>query len=489
MAGEEPAEPTVCQGDTRDTVRHTAAAGASRVTQSNRMLVPILLLALASGAAWSQTQINPPAQPSSDEDFRVYTDAPRLFLNTRHLRLLRRERERESMRWQTFQLLMSGKAAMPEPGLANALYYQIKGDAAYAKVAVDWALGPDADLRQQAIVFDWCSATMTPAQADALAGKLQRGIEQGARKMDVPAVSARVLAAVALADRKPDLVEKTLRSAIVDWWRGYVVPSIQRGDSVIHRDQILALFEFLHAVRDSTNIELRDPVPHFFKDLPSYLLLTYYPTPYPAPENEYRIPVYYESTDPDLHRAALSRAAEFCMVAYDANALESQFLQGWLMQDRFLMKSPLGAPYEMLWANPYQPGLSYFHLPMIFRDEKRKSGCLAMRSSWEEDAVLFTYLEGNAQVFDEGKRKAVDLKKLEKPLRVADAVVTSQLQFNAELPVYFVVGLTPNAIYDVEVDDEEMREEQADAGGVLLLKFPGSGSTGVRIHATSRGRT
>ena len=31
------------------------------------------------------------------------------------------------------------------------------------------------------------------------------------------------------------------------------------------------------------------------------------------------------------------------MVAFDTNALESQYLQGWLMQDRFMMRGALGA--------------------------------------------------------------------------------------------------------------------------------------------------
>ena len=32
------------------------------------------------------------------------------------MRLLRRERERASLRWQQFETLMAGGAAMPEPG-------------------------------------------------------------------------------------------------------------------------------------------------------------------------------------------------------------------------------------------------------------------------------------------------------------------------------------------------------------------------------------
>jgi hypothetical protein len=451
------------------------------MTQSNRMLSLILLPALLGGAVTSQAQA-----PAADEDFHVYTDPPRIFLTARRLKLLRRERDRDSMRWQHFQALMAGKAAMPEPGFANALYYQVKGDATYARSAAEWALGAGADLRQQAIVFDWCLPALTPAQSMALAERLQQGIGQAAGKNDVSAVSARTLAAVALSDRKPELAEQVIRQTVVEWWRGYVVPSIQRGEPVIRRDDVLPLYELLHALRDNVNMDVRDLAPKFFQELPSFLLLTYYPPPFPAPENEYRIPVYHENTDPDLRRSSLARAGEFAMVAFDTNALESQFLQGWLLQDRFLMQSPLGAPYEMLWANPYQPGLSYFHLPMVFHDPKRRGGGIAMRSSWEDDAVLFTYFEGKAQVFEDGKRKTVNLAKLEKPFRVADAVVTGQLAFEAEAPVYFVVGLKPGGSYDVEVDDEEMWEEQADAGGILLLKMSPGNPTAVRIHERGR---
>jgi len=71
----------------------------------------------------------------------------------------------------------------------------------------------------------------------------------------------------------------------------------------------------------------------------------------------------HPASEPDLRRAALSRAAELSMVAYDSNAAGSQILQGWLMNDNFLLRGTFGAPYEFFWANPYQPGLSYYHAP------------------------------------------------------------------------------------------------------------------------------
>src|SRR6476646_9548527 len=82
--------------------------------------------------------------PAPDQNYHLYTERPRIFLRPQRLRLLRRERDRQSLRWQQFQLLMAGKAPMPEPGFANALYYQAGGNAAYGKQAIAWALTPAA---------------------------------------------------------------------------------------------------------------------------------------------------------------------------------------------------------------------------------------------------------------------------------------------------------------------------------------------------------
>src|SRR5437870_9480202 len=70
---------------------------------------------------------NPPAA-TSEEEFRVYTEHPRLLLRPQRLRLLKRERERQSMRWKQFEALIAGGAAMPEPGFACALFHAVNGD-------------------------------------------------------------------------------------------------------------------------------------------------------------------------------------------------------------------------------------------------------------------------------------------------------------------------------------------------------------------------
>src|SRR5215467_5175663 len=141
--------------------------------------------------------------PANDDPIVVTVGHPRLLLRPQRLRLLRRERERQSLRWEQFQLFMGGKAAMPEPGFAKALYYQVAGDAAAGKEAIEWALGPGTDLRQLAIVYDWCQDIMSETQKRDLAARLQRGIADIESNDAVWAARSRAMAAVALFDEVP----------------------------------------------------------------------------------------------------------------------------------------------------------------------------------------------------------------------------------------------------------------------------------------------
>src|SRR5262245_16121808 len=128
------------------------ALGGGRVamTQSFWMRPPTastaLLLCLSAAPSLAQ-----PVEPVV-----VAVEHPRLLLRPSRLRRLEREGERTSMRWEQFEALVAGKAAMPERGFAYALYYAISEDASFGRQAIEWAMGPDSDLRQQAIVFDWC---------------------------------------------------------------------------------------------------------------------------------------------------------------------------------------------------------------------------------------------------------------------------------------------------------------------------------------------
>ena len=175
------------------------------------------------------------------------------------------------------------------------------------------------------------------------------------------------------------------------------------------------------------------------------------------------------------------------MVAYDNNGLDNQFLQGWLIQDRFLMMTPFGAPYEFLWANPYQPGLSYYQLPLVFHDPH--SGALFVRSAWDEDADWFGLYGGEAELFHDGHVTVVNQgasgSATPKPLQLGDSSVIlgrTPFQFSMDGGTILVIGLKPDQKYLVETDDEEMREVSTDRAGSFVLQYPAGRMAGMRVH-------
>jgi hypothetical protein len=430
------------------------------------------------------------AAQTIEESLDIYTEHPRLFLRPNRLRLLQRERERRTTRWIQFETLMAGKAPMPETGFAQALYYVIGGDQEAGRQAVRWALGPASDLRQLALVFDWCQGALSEAQSKALVAKMVKLIAAAERNKSIAAVRDRALAAVALAGHQGDISKKQLEWLVQSWWRGEMAPGLKSGRDLVPRDSIYALFEILHAVRDNVNVDLRDPVPGYFKGLPIFHLLSYYPATFPAPEGEYRIPAVKGVRDPDLNRAAMSRIAELCMVAYDNNAPESQILQGWLMHDNFILRGTFGVTYEFLWANPYQPGLSYYLVPLLFHDDM--FGRLFIRSNWEENAKWLGYFDGELQYFDDGRPTILNPQLSQAPIVLPEGVVLSAnyaKKFKITLDegeTVFIVALKPRQAYEIEVDGEEMREETTDPGGILSLQLPAKVEVGVRMREAKK---
>jgi hypothetical protein len=431
--------------------------------------------------------VNGPVAPqASDEPVTVSSEHPRLFLRPARLRLLKRERERASARWQQFDALLAGNAPMPEPGMAQALYYQISGNAAAGRQAVAWALGPGDDLRQLALVFDWCQDLLSEGQRRDLAARIEKGMAAAAANDSMAGVRSRVLAAVALFDHVPEAPQRELEGVVRNWWNGKMAPALKNGRSVVARDDAYPLFELLHAMRDNTNLDLRESCPRFFKDFPIEHLVSHYPAVYDTPENQYRIAPPLKPDQPDLRLAALSRAAELAMVAYDVNAAESQVLQGWLMHDHFMLRGTFGAPYEFLWANPYQPGLSYYLVPLVYHNPD--SGKLYVRSGWEDDARWFGYFDGVAQMFADGRLTAVNPRSVAAPISLGEAVVSmgpGGRKFRVTLDeeeAAFIVGLEPRRAYQVEIDDEEMFEAVTDPGGILEFDLPHGKEVGVRVR-------
>src|ERR1035437_5653344 len=424
------------------------------------------------------------AAQTSDDPVAVFTEHPRLFLRPQRLRLLKRERERASPRWQQFRTLVVGGAPLPERGFAWALYFQVSGDEDIGRKAVEWALTPAADLRQQALIFDWCQDLLTDNERRNLTARLARGIADNADPA-IPAVRSRTLAALALYDHVPQAPQRTLDATVHQWWDGRMVPGLRGGKSVVARDDAYALWELLHAVRDNTNLDMRESVPRFFKEFPIEHLLSHYPATFPAAENEYRIGITRTTGEPDLQVAALSRAVELAMGALDVNAAETQVRQGWLMHDHFMLRGTYGAPYEFLWADPYQPGLSYYHVPLIYHNAD--FGKLFVRSSWDEDAEWFGYFDGVIQMCAQGRLTPLSAQLNSPPVSLQEAMIcfagrARKFHFTLdEEEAGFIRGLTPGRTYQVEIDDEEIFEAATDRGGILELDMPRGKPAGVRI--------
>jgi hypothetical protein len=419
------------------------------------------------------------AQDVYDEDFHLFTDAPRLLLTKQRLRLLQRERERQSMRWLQFETLISRGAPMPEQGLAWALHYQVAKNQPSGRKAVEWALDDKhTDARQLALIFDWCTPLLSKLQAERIAAKLEKSLAAG-NSGDLVKQNGRTLAAIALGDRLPDQGEAVLKGIVQQWWRA----GVAKKPLTIPREQIYLLYEMMHAIRDNLKIDLREGAFAYFKTLPTDHLVGHYPGPFEAAENEYRVPVYVRDGDPDLTDAVFSRAAELAMVAYDTNAADTQYLQGWLMQDRFLMRGALGALYEFLWANPYQPGLSYFQMPLVYHDAL--SGHVFARSSWDEDATWIGFFDGHLQLFRDGRIESLRPGATIQAIHIGDAVLMSgrdpEWKFRADGEALFVLGLTPKTFYDVEIDNEELSEFETDNGGTLVIALPGGAELGGRL--------
>ena len=426
------------------------------------------------------------AQTANEDSFKPYTDPPRLLLRPQRLRLLTRERERQSIRYQQFDYYVSNGAVMPEAGFALALASRVSNNPAQCKSAYEWLTKTkDADLRQRALVLDWCAASLPEAQSNALAQALAKAIPPIS---NIASLRDRAFIAIAIVDSQPALSESTLRATVAHW-RTQVAPGLRQAMPVAP-DQLYPMLELLHVIRDNIEIDLRQQSAQYFLDLPLTQMLRYYPAPYPGPDNEFRVAFFTGDNEPDLKLSTMLRSAELSLVSLDNNAELAQSLQGWLLQDRYLLRSQFGIPYEFLWANPYQPGLTYHHLPNSFHD--KRNGMLFIRSDWEEEAKFLCYYDGKIQLFEDGKRKLLKVSPATPPIEMGGATILvggqqllKPIQFElhgADKEAWYIVGLLPNTIYDIEIDDQELDESRTDSGGILSLDFTKQiAKTGVRV--------
>jgi hypothetical protein len=138
-----------------------------------------------------------------------------------------------------------------------------------------------------------------------------------------------------------------------------------KGDFLDDPGQLYAAIEYLSAARTVEHVDLREEDPSFFSSFPLDLILSLRPT---------------SAEHPDwlIHVAALA------LVSLDPNMESSQFLQGWALEDSQVIREGPGVAYELLWADPYLPGVGYQNLDSWLYDKTR--GRFVARTNWSTDA-------------------------------------------------------------------------------------------------------
>ena len=431
-----------------------------------------------------------PIAAECEQSYRVYTEHPRLWLDARRLRLLRRERERQSVRWQQLQLLRKMRRPLPEEPLLAALEYQVADEEAAGHRAVQWALERAAaaeatsreELRLLAVVFDWCYPLFGEKGRTRVAERMAHALDSVSSQPGIRSFSTAALTAIAFADEWPGS-ETALTAAFETRWRNEFLPALREGKLLGAAADRVAFLEMCHAVQHNLNLDLWNQAPAFFKQFPFSLLLEYYPPPVTIAGHRFRWPSEASGVraNPAL-QGELARMAELLTAAYETNSVETQFLQGWITHDIYRLRTPSGAPYEYLWMNPYQPGLSYYNVPLHLHDEI--GGRLLARSSWDDDAAWVGYFDGELQLFADGRRTLVDLKKQTSPivfpqLAVVPAAGNSTFRVRlAEGDDVFVVALEPGKTYRIRMGTEKSVPYVAGKGGILHLKAePGAETT------------
>lgn len=419
-------------------------------------------------------------------EYRIYEDHPRLLLNSQRIDRLRKDATRMSARWRQLKTLIDSEAQFPEQPLVKALQLQVLGDEVAGRQATAWAvesarsgaLENAESLRLAALVFDWCYDLFTREERSEMAKALGEAAAPilSARNLEIDVLRGALLAAIAAAG---DWVgsEALVKAFFQDHWERWVKSALLRGELLDHGYEIIAVMEVCHAVRNNLDRDLWRETREVFETLPRHLMLGYYPHAIDTAGGVFRYPAFRSTRDFDLVReSTLRRIGEMLLVAYEVNWNDYRFLQGWLRHDAFVLKTPLGAFYEFLWVNPYLPGLSYSSSPLFAYDELR--GRLFVRGGWEEDDSWLGYLNGELQVFVDGRRHLVQYTDQKALLSIAETVVVlgrvpMSIDFKAPgSKRIFVVGLGDQQPVRAKVGRKSFEVYQPGRGGILRFENP-----------------
>jgi hypothetical protein len=287
------------------------------------------------------------AYTAADE---VPDHSPQLLLPAQRLRRLKRDHERQTQRWVNFENRVNSIPDSPERGFELALYYAITGDEARGKEAVQWALAHACERRQAALVLDWTGPLIATADRSKLAAQNcpDRGLQNPTSLRD--AVFLKIAAGEDI-------------SKLVDDSRKQITAFLADG-GFQDAAQLYAAAEYMMAVRAAQHVDVREDDSTFFLQLPVEFLLALKP-------------------DKLDHPGWMTHVAALALVALDPNLESSQFLQGWAIADRQMAREGPGVAYELLWADPYLPGIGYQNMNRWAYDAR---GHLFARMDWEPNS-------------------------------------------------------------------------------------------------------
>lgn len=274
---------------------------------------------------------------------------PKLLLTPQHLRRLKRDRDRQTVRWMDFENRVRNVPDSPERGFELALYYAVTSDEQRGKQAVEWALAHPCETRQRALVLDWAADLINHQDRSKLASSAEC---DAASSDPIMRMRDALFMQVALERDIGPLSGEDL------------IKELQHGAMFRAPDVLYAASEYLGVARFVEHVDLREAAPQFFSGLPAEILLSLNPS---------------EVNHPDwkTHVAALA------LVTLDPNLQGSQYLQAWAMEESQMIREGPGIAYEFLWADPYLPGIGYQNLdPWVYDGDGR----FFARKNWDANA-------------------------------------------------------------------------------------------------------
>ena len=287
--------------------------------------------------------------------------APKFFLTPQRLRRLQRERERQTQRWVNFENRVKTVPDSPERGFELALYSVISGDEDRGREAVRWDKEhTSCDSRRQSLLIqNWLG---DEPYAEHVASQNDCGTSKTGEKQSIPDLRDKLMAKIAAGEKSDPAATAQVIQAL-------------EGGAYREGPALYAAMEFLSLMKAATRRDPREASPRFFIALPSLLLLGLKPSQIEDPEWQ-------------THAAALA------LVSLDPNSDGGQFLQGWAIEDRHMLRDGPGVAYELLWADPYLPSVGYQNLdPWTLEDD---TGTLLARADWTAQACWIRIAAGGS---------------------------------------------------------------------------------------------